>query len=522
MDGQGPGDVRSNEELTRATGAGLRWVTYTRIAIEVVTLASMVVLARLIPPAGFGVFAVVVIVQELALSVPSEGVGGALVQRRNIVRAHLQAGLALSLGLGAALSALTLILAEVLIRPLYGDGTADLVLLAIPCFLLGALTVVPAAILRRGLDFARLSMIEVVSAVTRTATTVALAIAGLDASALVLGYMAGQVASLGLALAFARPPLPRWRRREIGELLPYGGPATCASFAWAGFRNGDYAIISAQLGPAQAGFYWRAYQLGVEYQKKVSIVMSQMAFPVLARAAGTDEMLALRRRMVRTLTVILFPLLALLVVLAPVLVPWLFGPAWEPAVLPTQILAAGGATTLVIDAVGPALMAAGRSKALLGYGVGHFVVYAGAVVVVASHGLAAVAAAAAVVHAVFLLVAYQVLLGGRGWLALRTLCTDVAAASVSCLALAAVAAPLAIALDGAGAPVLARLAAVSAAGGVAYLVVLRFGFPAAFADLAAVVRRVLPWRALITQVPGGGSRWSRRTPAKELVTWRSR
>jgi O-antigen/teichoic acid export membrane protein len=242
---------------------------------------------------------------------------------------------------------------------------------------------------------------------------------------------------------------------------------------------------------------------------------------VLARAAGTDEMLALRRRMVRTLTVILFPLLALLVVLAPVLVPWLFGPAWEPAVLPTQILAAGGATTLVIDAVGPALMAAGRSKALLGYGVGHFVVYAGAVVVVASHGLAAVAAAAAV-HAVFLLVAYQVLLGGRGWLALRTLCTDVAAASVSCLALAAVAAPLAIALDGAGAPVLARLAAVSAAGGVAYLVVLRFGFPAAFADLAAVVRRVLPWRALITQVPGGGTRWSRRTPAKELVTWRSR
>ena len=85
--------------------------------------------------------------------------------------------------------------------------------------------------------------------------------------------------------------------------------------------------------------------------------MTQIAFPVLARTAGTDELFALRRRMVRLLTVVLFPLLALLVILAPVVVPWLFGPAWEPAVLPTQILAGGGAATIVIDAVGSALMA---------------------------------------------------------------------------------------------------------------------------------------------------------------------
>ena len=45
-------------------------------------LGTMVVLARLIPPSAFGVFALAVIVQELAIVVPGEGVGGALVQRR--------------------------------------------------------------------------------------------------------------------------------------------------------------------------------------------------------------------------------------------------------------------------------------------------------------------------------------------------------------------------------------------------------------------------------------------------------
>ena len=102
--------------------------------------------------------------------------------------------------------------------------------------------------------------------------------------------------------------------------------------------------------------------------------MSQMAFPVLARTEGKEEvMLALRRRMVQMLTVILFPLLTLLVLLAPEIIRGCSGPRWEPAVVPTQILAAGGAATLVIDAVGPALMAEGRAKALLGFGVGHFV-----------------------------------------------------------------------------------------------------------------------------------------------------
>jgi lipopolysaccharide exporter len=496
VDGQPPSDVRSNDELTRATGEGLRWVTLTRIVSELVMLASMIVLARLIPPAAFGIFAIVVIAQELAFTVPAEGVGSALVQRRSIGRAHLQGGLFLSLGLGLALAGLALVLAQVLVRPLYGSETAELIMLASPCFLLGALGSVPTAVLRRRLDFARLSIIDVASTLTRTAATVALAVAGLDAAALVLGYLIALVVGVGLACCFVRPPLPRWRRDEVRELLPYGGPATLASFAWTGFRNGDYAIIGAQLGAAQAGFYWRAYQLAVEYQKKVSVIMSQMAFPVLARTAGTDEMLALRRRMVRVLTTFLFPLLVLLAILAPTLIPWLFGSAWEPAVVPTQILAAGGAATLVIDAVGPALMAQGRARALLGYGIGHFVVYAGAVVIAARYGLTAVAIAGAAVHGLFLLIAYQVMLGGWGGRALRSLWSDISAATVACGAMAAAAGAVEWVMDREGAPVLAHLAAVGAAGGAAYLVALRVAFPAAFSDIGAVVRRVLPARSL--------------------------
>ena len=217
--------------------------------------------------------------------------------------------------------------------------------------------------------------------------------------------------------------MPRLRLTAARELMSYGLPASVASMSWVGFRNCDYAIVSARLGAVQAGYYFRAYMLAVEYVKKISIVMGQVGLPVLARAG--EEMSVLRGQMVRMLAILTFPMLAVLTITAPQLVPWLFGAEWAPAVLPMQILAAGGASTIVIDAVGVALMASGRPRALLGFGVGHFVTYALAVLVASRFGLAGVAAAASIVHTAFLGVAYSIMLSGTDQPPLRTMWAEI-------------------------------------------------------------------------------------------------
>jgi lipopolysaccharide exporter len=489
-------DVRTNAELTGAAAAGVRWTALVRIVAESLLLGSMVVLARVIPPSAFGMFAVAVIVQELAMNVPSEGVGSALVQLRTVEREHLQAGFALSLLVGIALAVVTLLLAGFVVQPLLGSETAYLVALTTPWFLLGAILALPLTVLRRRLDFRSLSILALTQSTIRAGSTILFAVVlGLDASALVLGGLAGMCVMVVVALVFAPVPLPRWRSRFVRDLLPYSVPAMLATFSWAGFRNGDYAIVGARLGVTQAGFYWRGYQLAVEYQSKVSAVMSQVAFPVMARTAGHEEMFVLRRRMARLLTVAVFPMLVSLTVLAPVIVPWLFGPAWIPAVVPTQILAAGGAATVVIDGVGAVLMAAGRARAMLGYGVAHFVVYAGAVVFASSYGLVGVSVAAGVVHSAFVIVAYQVLLRDRVKRTLRFMWEDLSAASISCVAFLVVAWPLNVALARAGVAAPLQVLLVSAAGLMAYVAVLRTWFPAAWGDLVALLRRLLPaWR----------------------------
>jgi lipopolysaccharide exporter len=494
-------DVRTNAELTEATAAGLRWITVARVGTELLLLGSMVMLARLIPPSAFGMYALAVLIQELAISVPSEGVGSALVQRRSVDREHLQGGLALTLAIGAVLAALSLLLAKVLVHPLFGAETAELVAMSTPWFLVGAVLALPMAMLRRELDFRRLSVLELMQSAIRSSTSIFLAVAfGLDGSALVLGGLLGAFAMLALALVYSPIPLPRWRSRAVRDILPYGGPAALATVAWTGFRNGDYAIVGARLGSAQAGYYWRGFQLAVEYQRKLTAVMSQMGFPVLARTASIEDMFVLRRRMVQLLCVLLFPVMACLSLLAPVVIPWLFGPEWEPAVLPTQILTGAGAATVIIDQVGAVLMARGRSRALLGYGVAHFVVYIGAVIVMSRWGLTGVAISAVVVHGIFLVVAYQVMLHDRPESVFAVIWGDVSAASVSCAVLAAAAVPTDLVLDGMGAPALVQVAVVSAVAAVAYLGTLRICFDDAWSDLSALLRRVLPARRVRTTI----------------------
>jgi PST family polysaccharide transporter len=487
-------DVRSNEDLTQAAAAGLRWVAYARIAVEVVLFASLVWLAHLIPPAAFGVFAVIVIVQELSLRLPFEGIGGALVQRQAVGREHYRAGLALNLLVALALMALTALIAVVAVRPTLGHEAMLLMFAVLPSYLFGAVYAISTAKLRRALDFRRLSILDLTLNTVRSLLSLVLALIGLNASALVFGSVGGFAVALALGLMFAPVALPRWSGAAIRDLLPYGAPAGLATFAWTGFRNGDYAVIGAVLGAAPAGLYWRAYQLAVEYQGKVGDAMAQIAFPVLARTAGVKELHELRQRMVQLLSVMVFPLLAALLVLAPVVIPWMFGADWEGSVRPTQILVFGGAATLALNAAGSALMASGRARALLGFGIAHFLVYVGAVVVVAHLGLVAVAIAGSGIHLLFVAVAYEVLLRGTVRRPLLVMVRDFAPATVSSFALAAAAVPIDGALGAAGAPVPLIMIAVGIVGGAAYVLALRLLFPASARDLGIVVRRLLPSR----------------------------
>jgi lipopolysaccharide exporter len=477
--------------LREATLGGVRWVSLARVVVEGSHLVSMVVLAHLVPPAAFGQAAIALIVQAVVAGVAGAGFATPLVQRETLRREHVAGAFALVLLVGAALGLATVLLAPLVVEPGFGATTASLVQIASVLFLIGAIGVVPQALLQRQLDFRRVSTAEMLGGTVGAGSSVALALAGLDAEAVVLGIVAGSATYYGALFLFARPPRPAWHGPEIREIVSFGVPASLSSLLRSGFRNVDYAILGLAAGPAVVGFYWRAFQLGVEYQRKISGIMMRIALPVYSRAASLDDMRALRARIVRAHATIIFPMLGCLIATAPALIPWLLGPRWEPAVTPTQLLAVAGMLAAVMTGMGPLILAVGKPKALLTWDALCLVGYAGAILAVASEGLTAVCLAVIGVFFVQLLAAHVFLLRPLVGIPVRQLVDDVLPAGVASAALVAIGLPLLELIRETGAwPPLAVLASASA-GLLAYGLALRLVSPASWGDLRLLADRLL-------------------------------
>jgi lipopolysaccharide exporter len=466
-------------------------VSVARVAGESVSVAAAVVLAHLVPPAQFGHVAVTVVISELALALANEGAGSALVQRKIITRAHVEATAMLALIGGAVMTLATLLVVPFVTTPVFGEETTRLFQLLSPAFIITALGIVPLALLERQLDFRRISIIETVTALVGALASVALAIAGLEAEAYVLGLVAGLIVWAVLLLAFGPTVLPRWRPKEMREITRFALPAGLAGTAVVGYGNVDYLVLGATLSPAQVGYYYRAYTLGVQYERKISAIITRLAFPVYSRTESLDHMRAVRSRVIRINAAVILPFLALFIALAPQLVPWLFGERWEPAVLPAQILAVAGMARMINNGTPPLMLGAGRPGALLAFNLSRFAVLGAAVVVAAPYGLTAVCITVAAFQVATVALSYALMLSRLVGVTLRQLAEEIWPAIASSAVVLAAAFPATSFLSNGGLPRPMVVLLVSLLAAPLYLLALRLVSPAAWADLALLARRVL-------------------------------
>jgi PST family polysaccharide transporter len=483
-----------DSELRDAAVSGVRWLAIARVISDGLQFVAAVALARLIAPAEFGNAAVALIFVPLSVILTYEGFGSALVQRKEVDRAHLEAATLISGAAGVVLTIATFLLAPVIAGPLLSDEIAHLIQLISPVFLLASVGTVSRAKLSRRLDFRTIGLIETIGMVVGAFASVGFALTGMNAEAIVLGGVVSTALASLLLILSARPARPRWHRHELASITRFGAPASVAGTLYVAITNVDYAVLAARLSSTQVGLYWRAFQLGVSYQDKISGIMLRLAFPIYSRTRNMTEMKRLHERATRIHGAVVVPLLAVLIVTAPDVVPMLFGKAWEGAVAPAQVLAVAGMIAAILTGYPQVMLAAGRPRALMIFNCCVLVVYGSAVFVTAKHGLVTVAVAVVAVHVAMLAAVYLVLFRAVLKMPIARLVTDLAPAVVGGALVILVGMPIAGALRDAGAGAIVIIAAVSAAGALVHLLSLKSLFPTVWSDLVSLVRRLLPSR----------------------------
>jgi len=486
-------ETASPDSIRAATLTGIRWGVVARLGIETGSFLSMIVLARLVSPTDFGHAATALAVVAIAQGMTVESFGTPLVQRKEISRAHIETSLFLSLASGLFLSCLLYFLAP-LGTGLFGAKTVSLIQLASPAFFAVSVSAIPQALQQRRLNFRITSVIQLASLAVGLSTSVVLAVFGLGGRAVVIGQVMILVAAAVMFIAVTPLVLPRWHRHESRQLTGFGSQTTLSSLLFSAYSNVDYVVVSAQLGARATGYYWRAFQIGGVYQGKISQIMLSLALPIYSRTRDLSDMRRVRRRIVQVHAAVIFPLLATYVVVAPVVVPIVFGRAWIPTIVPSQILAFAGMIFALGTGGAAVTVAAGRPGVALANNAISLLAYFAVVFAFARYGLTVLCLAIVALNTVGYLGTYYVVFDRMLGIPMRQLWEEVAPALLSLIPLFACAVPIAHLLTAASVPPVLWIAIVGTTAVLAYTASVWLFFPRTRADLLLMATHVFKRR----------------------------
>ncbi|MCW3016276.1 MAG: polysaccharide biosynthesis protein, partial [Solirubrobacterales bacterium] len=374
---------------------GVVWTTVAFLAGRMVTFAALLVVTRKVSPGEFGVVAAILAYLAILELVSDLGMRATVVYEQDEgITQRVDVAFTLNIAFAVMLTALGVLLAP-LVAAFFGvAGHAWLFRLAAVNLLIGGMGNVHDSLLIRELHFRRRTGPLLMRGVVRGVVTIVLALAGLGATALVVGLLAGSLAWTTMLWALA-PQHPRLclDRGIARSMLSYGlGATALQGLAMIGSKL-DVTVIGRVLGSHALGVYALAYRIPELIIESVAWNVSAVAFPALSRSRRDEEqgMVSTTLGLIRWQALYALPASAGLAVLSQPLVYVLFGPAWSAAAGVLVAISVAEMFAITIFPLGDALRALGRQRQFIALQCVVLPLLVVLIIVAAPYGLVAVA-----------------------------------------------------------------------------------------------------------------------------------
>ncbi len=355
--GQVPADLNRR---TMHGGVAVLSVQGVRFALRVV---AAVVLARLISPEDFGLFALLSTISELINRLQQAGLNAATIQKKDLAFAQVNALFWINVNLSLALSLLTLLAAPLLGWVFQQPRLPALVMVASSWFIFSALSGQHLALIKRQVRYTTVAAIDLPSLILGTTAGIIAAWLGAGIWALmIMQFMMLIVTTTGVWLTSNwRPGWPSVRG-DIREMLKFGGHLTSFSLLTFLNRNVDNMMIARFAGAEALGFYDRAFQLLLLPRQQISFPLSSIMQSGLSRLQ--DDPRQFREYFLKNFTVIFslsLPVIVFLFVAAEPAVLVALGPNWRPSAFLFQALAPAALVHVIMNSFWAVLVAQGKA-----------------------------------------------------------------------------------------------------------------------------------------------------------------
>jgi lipopolysaccharide exporter len=321
--------------LQRATVHGLFWSNLSYLGTKVITALYLAVLARLLVPSEFGVFAAILVFISVIELVSDLGMKATVIyEQEEGYSERLNTAFTLNVCVAVLLSLAGVLLAPVIAGFFRLEEHTDLFRLASLNPLLKGLGNVHDALLLREMAFGRRIRPELAMVATRAAVAIPLAAAGTGTESLVIGMLAGTAvwSALQWVVSPFRPRL-NLDRTVVRTMAGYSSGAMALNGIAALGTRMDVIVVGRVLGERALGLYTIGSRIPELLIDSVAWNLSLVAFPALARkrVADHDGLATATAKLIRYYTLFAAPLAVGLAVLAGPLVVTVFGAQWTDA-----------------------------------------------------------------------------------------------------------------------------------------------------------------------------------------------
>lgn len=359
---------RESESLRTLIRRGAVWSSLDVVVNRTSGFLIGIVVARLLSPTAFGIYAVALVVHAILINVSDLGIGATLVRDddeavRASGRTVTTIALVSSCSLGVLMASTAPIVAGLLGAP---QATAAIRVMAITLPLAG-ITAVPGGLLRREFNMRTIFIADTANNLASAVMVIALALLGAGPLALAWSFVAGQL--LTAIILFKRSPAyfwPGWDIAQTRRILKFTLPLVAANVLLFATQNVDYMIVGKLLGSVSLGLYMLAFNISGWPQNVLGFVIRSVSLPAFARLREEGASMDVHFcKAVRLVVRVTFPVCLFLGALAHPLIVTVYGHRWGAAWEPLVGLVWLGAARTLVELFYDYLTAVGHTKSVL-------------------------------------------------------------------------------------------------------------------------------------------------------------
>lgn len=303
-----------------------------------------VILARLLTPTDFGIFALVMFFVAISQVLVDRGLSTALIQSQTDSPEQQTALFWWTMIVACVLSAIIAVIAPVFAQYFGYPVLKPLLYVCAVIVPTSAFASVPTALLQRRLRFDIVAKSGIIASVLSATASVTSAVYGAGVWSFAVQAVIYSVTNSCLIWIIGNwSPLQKMHLGAAKKLIHFGSLVTFASLLDVIYTNGTSLIIGRLHGARDLGFFNRAQNLQNLPGNILAAIVTRVALPLFSAKQGDDASLMNGMRIVQgAIMLINLPLMAALAVLPDLVINFLYGPKWVSVAPILAILSIGG------------------------------------------------------------------------------------------------------------------------------------------------------------------------------------